>query len=72
MNLIFLFPFCIFRNAFSNQFFNIPERIFHFEVIKDFYLALKQNNELLSSFKYKIKSIIIHDLLSTSYSYIYI
>lgn len=69
---IFLFPFCIFGNAFSNQFLNIPERILHFEVIKDFCLALQQNNKLLSSFKYQIKSNIIHDLLSTSYSYIYL
>lgn len=69
---IFLFPFCIFENAFSNQFLNIPERILHFEVIKDFCLALQQNNKLLSSFKYKIKSNNIHDLLSTSYSYIYL
>ena len=69
---LYMFPFCIFASAQNNQYLNVSERLFYFEIIKNFCLQIRKNNQIFSSFKYKIKSNIIHDLLSTVFSFIYL
>lgn len=69
---IFMFPFCLLADANHNNNLNISERLFVFELIKNFCLQIKNDDQIFSSFKYKIKYNIIQDILSTVYSFIYV
>lgn len=69
---IFMFPFCLLASSNHDNNLNISERLFIIELLKNFCLEIKNDNTTLNSYKYKIKYNIILDILSTTYSFIFV
>ena len=69
---IFMFPFCLLGNSISNKNLNLSERTFTLELIKYFCITIKNNQKVLSNFKYQIKYNIVQDMLSTVYSFLFL